>query len=341
MFQISALPRDDFEKLFSLDDQSLANLGAKRYIADTKPGFPCRVSLEDAEPGERVILVPFVHQPADSPYRGLVAWLLQARSNGRWRNTQENAMALEALVAYYRRFESTTPDFTASATLGPAQVAVAQFRGRSAEAKAADLPMARVLASAPAGAEQPLTFTRTGAGTLFYSARLRYAVDRLFQQGSDQGIRINRSYAPYVETGARPPSSSFKAGDLVRVTLTLQLTKERRFVAVTDPLPAGFEPVESWFASSAANLAREQDNQGDVSADWTEWWRRGGFDHVERHDDRVQLFATRLSEGRHVFSYIVRATTSGTFRTAPAHAEEMYEPEVFGRTATVGVEVKR
>ena len=71
------------------------------------------------------------------------------------------------------------------------------------------------------------------------------------------------------------------------------------------------------------------------------WWQRGGFDHVERHDDRVQLFATRLSEGRHEFSYVVRATTAGTFRTAPARAEEMYQPEVFGRTATAVIEIRR
>ena len=200
--------------------------------------------------------------------------------------------------------------------------------------------MSRVLAAAPAGAEQPLTFTKTGAGTLFYSARLRYAVDRLFQTGLDQGMRIQRSYAPYVENATRPAATSFKAGDLVRVTLTLQLTKERRFVAVTDPLPAGFEPVESWFASSAAQLAERQDAQPETEDMWG-WWRRGGFDHVERHDDRVNLFATRLSEGRHTFSYIVRATTAGTFRTAPAHAEEMYEPEVFGRTSTAVIEVKK
>jgi alpha-2-macroglobulin len=112
-------------------------------------------------------------------------------------------------------------------------------------------------------------------------------------------------------------------------------------VAVTDPLPAGFEPVESWFATTAASLAASQDNQGDVDQDWFSWWQRGGFDHVERHDDRVQLFATRLSEGRHDFSYIVRATTAGTYRTAPARAEEMYEPEVFGRTATAVLEIRR
>ncbi len=68
-FQISALAHDAFAPLFALDDEQLAERGAKRYVADRKPGFPCRVSLEDAEPGERLVLVPFVHQPAESPYR--------------------------------------------------------------------------------------------------------------------------------------------------------------------------------------------------------------------------------------------------------------------------------
>jgi alpha-2-macroglobulin len=99
--------------------------------------------------------------------------------------------------------------------------------------------------------------------------------------------------------------------------------------------------VESWFATSAADLSRAQEARGEAGGGWFDWWQRGGFDHVERHDDRVQLFATRLSEGEHTFSYIARATTAGTFRTAPSHAEEMYEPEVFGRTATAVVEIKK
>jgi hypothetical protein len=69
MFQISALRRDEFDELFRLDDHELAARGAKRYRADRKPGFPCRVSLQDAEPGEQVILVPYSHQSACSPYK--------------------------------------------------------------------------------------------------------------------------------------------------------------------------------------------------------------------------------------------------------------------------------
>jgi len=69
MFQISGLQRHEFEEFFQLDDDGLAARGAKRYVADKAPGFPCRVSLEDAEPGERVLLIPYSHQPAQSPYR--------------------------------------------------------------------------------------------------------------------------------------------------------------------------------------------------------------------------------------------------------------------------------
>src|SRR5687768_6982261 len=203
------------------------------------------------------------------------------------------------------------------------------------------MPMEELTKSAAAGTTQALTFTRDGAGTLFYTTRLRYAVDELYQQGLDNGVRIERSYEPYIESGTRPAATTFKAGDLVRVTLTLNLTKERRFVAVTDPLPAGFEPLESWFASTARSLQATGTDNTESETSWESWWQRGGFDHVERHDDRVQLFATRLAEGRHQFTYVVRATTAGTFRTAPARAEEMYEPEVFGRTATAVITVQR
>jgi alpha-2-macroglobulin len=277
----------------------------------------------------------------DAPVRQMVRWMMAARKNGRWGNTQENAIAMEALVSYYRRFETVTPDFRAVVRLGSEDLARQEFKGRSTGSTGKELPMSKVLAQGGAGASKPLTFTREGAGTLFYTARLKYASDELFQTGLDNGIRIERSYAPFVENGTSPAAAAYKAGDLIRVTLTFQLTKERRFVAVTDPLPAGFEAVESWFATTAASLAREQDDQSEPGEDWFSWWERGGFDHIERFDDRVQLFATRLSEGRHEFSYIVRATTAGTFRTAPARAEEMYAPEVFGRTETAVIGVRR
>jgi alpha-2-macroglobulin len=272
----------------------------------------------------------------------MARWLVRARTKGRWGNTQENGVALEALVDYYKKYEAETPDFTAVVTLGARALASDVFAGRSSEARPHDLPMKELLGRGAAGERLDLGFERKGTGTLHYAARLKYALDLAAPSlaGVDQGFLVARRYAPAKDEDPASAVTSFKAGDLVRVTLSFRLPKERRFVAVTDPLPAGLEPVESWFATTAADLSREQEGEESQEGDWERWWQKGGFDHVERHDDRVLLFATRLAEGDHVFSYVARATTSGTFRTAPVHAEEMYEPEVFGRTESAVIEVK-
>ena len=68
-FQFVALPVEHFTLFFSMNDADLASVNAKRMIADTHPGFPCRVSLMDAPVGERVILAQFQHHAANSPYQ--------------------------------------------------------------------------------------------------------------------------------------------------------------------------------------------------------------------------------------------------------------------------------
>lgn len=68
-FQIAGLDHEQFEHLFKLSDEELKAHGAMRCIATESPGFPCRISLEDAQTGDELLLLPFVHQPASSPYR--------------------------------------------------------------------------------------------------------------------------------------------------------------------------------------------------------------------------------------------------------------------------------
>jgi hypothetical protein len=68
-FQFIALPSEQFVSLHSQSDAELQAIGARRMIVDEKPGFPCRVSLADAEVGETVLLLPFTHHNVSSPYR--------------------------------------------------------------------------------------------------------------------------------------------------------------------------------------------------------------------------------------------------------------------------------
>jgi Protein of unknown function (DUF1203) len=67
-FKLVGLPFEPIAHLFALSDMELAACNARRIFATTKPGFPCRVSLADAEVGEELLLLPFEHQAASSPY---------------------------------------------------------------------------------------------------------------------------------------------------------------------------------------------------------------------------------------------------------------------------------
>jgi hypothetical protein len=69
-FRITGLPAEDFTHLFALSDEELAAHGAVRRIADERmPGYPCRISLTDARPGDELLLVNYEHHPVSSPYR--------------------------------------------------------------------------------------------------------------------------------------------------------------------------------------------------------------------------------------------------------------------------------
>ena len=68
-YVVHGLDLAQFSRLGGMHDDHLCSAAARRVVADAKPGFPCRVTLEDAEVGERLILLPFAHHEANSPYR--------------------------------------------------------------------------------------------------------------------------------------------------------------------------------------------------------------------------------------------------------------------------------
>lgn len=68
-YLVRGLPLAPFRPLFGLDDAALAQRGIARVIADGKPGYPCRITLEDAEPGEPLLLLNWRHLDAATPYR--------------------------------------------------------------------------------------------------------------------------------------------------------------------------------------------------------------------------------------------------------------------------------
>ena len=157
----------------------------------------------------------------------------------------------------------------------------------------------------------------------------------------DQGIRVERWYERY-EGGA--PITRVAEGELVRVRLRITIPTTRQFVVVDDALPAGLEAVDLSLRTASAipgpgasATPEPADREQQESApQWgfgrwdSGWW--SPFDYREIRDDRVVYSANVLWPGTYTATYVARATTPGTFVRPPAHAEEMYNPAVNGRS---------
>ena len=68
-FRFKGLHSEQFAPLFALSDAALEAKGYRRVVADAPTGFPCRISLSDADVGEELLLINYEHQPAHSPYQ--------------------------------------------------------------------------------------------------------------------------------------------------------------------------------------------------------------------------------------------------------------------------------
>ncbi|HMR06564.1 MAG TPA: hypothetical protein PKA88_12325, partial [Polyangiaceae bacterium] len=102
----------------------------------------------------------------------------------------------------------------------------------------------------------------------------------------------------------------------------------RYHVALVDWMPAGFEPLNPALATSESV---PQDQKKDPKVPW--WWSRAWYEHQNLRDERAEAFASIVYGGTYEYTYVARATTPGTFVVPPPKAEEMYEPETFGRGA--------
>jgi len=274
-------------------------------------------------------------QPENPLVPKVVRGLLGHRVRGRWDNTQENAWVLLALDRYFHQFEGQTPEFVARVWLGERFAGSHAFTGRQADRWLVSVPM-RVLQEERPGS---VTIGKEGPGRIYWRAGLRYAPRDLELAPLDAGFAVSRTYEAVddprdVVLGA-DGRWRVKAGARVRVTVTMTAPSRRLHVALVDPLPAGFEPVNPELLG-----AREAPPEGGARpVDFGWWWRLYWYEHQNLRDDRAEAFTSLLRAGTYTYSYLARATTPGQFVVPPPRAEEMYSPETFGRGKTERVEV--
>jgi hypothetical protein len=123
-FQIKGLPAAEFAPLFSLSDGELRARNARRVIADKQPGFPCRVSLRDADPGETLILLNYEHLPLATPYRSRHAIYVRQNAIDAHLEVNEIPQMLRTRLLSLRAFDGeglmVEADVMPGSELGPA-----------------------------------------------------------------------------------------------------------------------------------------------------------------------------------------------------------------------------
>jgi uncharacterized protein YfaS (alpha-2-macroglobulin family) len=183
------------------------------------------------------------------------------------------------------------------------------------------------------GGTRDLILSKEGPGRLYYRLGLRYAPTDLNLHPLEMGFVIQRRYE-----GLDDPEDVYqdsdgvwhiKAGTRVQVKITMVTDNRRYHVALIDPIPAGLEIINPALAVSE-NIPRDPTSP---ESRFT-WWWGPWYEHQNIRDDRAEAFTSLLWDGVYEYSYIARATTPGTFIVPPSKAEEMYSPEVFGRSGS-------
>ena len=276
------------------------------------------------------------------------ALLTHGRTLGwRW-NTQDMGTAMRALAEFQER----------QAMAGTRSVRVRAGRRVVVEAPAgqggrsAAVPLEGLLAALPDGRQSlrlALDFAAgRGEGDVpaFYFLTVTEVPRSQPVRPDYQGIVVERWYERYSDGR---PVTTVAEGELVRVRLRVTVAAERTFVVLDDALPAGLEAIDLSLRTAgglpgpgAADSTSRGEGENESEADEQRYprWAYGSWDagwwspweHRELRDDRIVYYATVLWPGTYSTTYVARATTAGTFVRPPAHAEEMYNPSVFGRT---------
>ncbi len=257
------------------------------------------------------------------------------RTREHWGNTQENGFCLNGLLDYALAREAERPDMALEVRLGPVVIGGACFRDR----RDRPVELFRPFAPGDPGREAAVTLSREGKGAAYYGLQLAWVPDPPEAGPIQAGIEIRREYQVERDGGWQPLAEplELKRGERIRVDLLVSVPTERHFVVVEDPVPGGLEPLNPELATTPGRESGDLVRSAQRAPEAASHWR---FYHQELRHDTARFYSEVLPAGRYHLSYTAQAVAAGEFHILAAHAEEMYAPEVFGKSGSTKLVVR-
>jgi alpha-2-macroglobulin len=322
-----------------------------------------------------VLRALLAHDAAHPLLPALARGLLAMRRGSGWSSTQATAQALMALEDYRRARDTVASSFLAHAWLGSQTLLEASFTPERHGLRLLEVPGSSLASDTTLVFEKKGKGTLYYAARLTFAPRglprtpsgHGFSIEHWLAPMSDP-TELPSVMQPF---GA---VSGFDARTALLGEVLVSTPVRRNQVMVDVALPAGFEPVDPelttspralldsashWLAADAQSrslmrhyvcpeghcaalfdIAPDRLGRDGPRERRASWYHRGVLSRYrqEIHDDRVLFFVDVMPPGLHRFTYLARATTPGRFRVPPAQVQEMYQPEVFARTA--GAEVR-
>ncbi|MFM2179758.1 MAG: hypothetical protein RL015_3856 [Verrucomicrobiota bacterium] len=263
-------------------------------------------------------LIAYTHLGLTQDAEALTKSLLQSRNGrGEWGNTFANAWTLTGLAAYERSLKKSAEPLVAK-VLWDAQKAELTVPAHPGSAKVS-FDLNSKLSAAPLKIELPAgreVFSRLDARS--------HAQAREFK-GENKGYVIERLYEKLLPDGSTSEASDLRVGDMVVISLTLDIGGGDRYLAINDPLPSVLEAINPEFESQNARSA-------DQLPEGIEAWF---CDHREIRADRALFFTDYAPQkGKFQLRYLARAIAEGDTIAPPARIEAMYQPNKYGLSPT-------
>ncbi len=263
-------------------------------------------------------LIAYTHLGLKSDADALATSILQSRNGrGEWGNTITNAWTLQSLAAYERSMKTTSEPLALRA-LWDTQDVPLNLPTLNSSTKTSFALNANLTA-------KPLTISIPDGRAAFARIESR-AWPQLKQfDGQNAGYGITRTYSKLMPDGSVRSIDDLRVGDMVVVSLEVQIGGGNRYLAINDALPAVFEAVNPEFESQGGNGGNRAEND-------TEPWF---CDHREIRGDRALFFTDHApGKGKFALSYLARVIAEGDTIAPPARIEAMYQPDKFGLSAT-------
>ncbi len=269
-------------------------------------------------------------QPSNVMLPQVVRWLMYNRANDYWETLQETAWAVFGLTNWMAQSGDLNPNYTFSAQVNDKSM-IAQTNTASNPNAATSPAKAMITAAdlAKDGTINNLLITRSpGDGTLYYTASLTAYLPVSQIKATNHGITVSRQYSLASDRDNKAITSA-KVGDSIRVTVTITVPEDMPYVTVTDPIPAGTESLDPNLATTTGVGVQPQLQFKNPFAGGYGWW---WFGDTQLRDEKTILSAEYLPRGTYTFTYVVRAGLAGTYNVIPTTAQQVYFPDVYGRS---------